>query len=141
MNWTIKTIDNSEGSFLTNGCSCHIHAEIETPLETVEITSTRGKFSDSEDSFLYCYIDVDPRKENFKASAAFEVLESEGIPSRQTGYGILVADTPYSDDVATGDMQIQKPFAHWLLSNKRKKRSRIRIARGRRLYESRYVAI
>ncbi len=103
MKWTIKTIDNSEGSFLTNGCSCHIHAEIETPLETVEITSTRGKFSDSEDSFLYCYIDVDPRKENFKASAAFEVLESEGIPSRQTGYGILVADTPYSDDVATGD--------------------------------------
>ncbi len=67
--------------------------------DIVEIESRIGKLADSEDSFLYLFCEINPQKENIELSARFEVLESKEkeIPDRQTGYGILAADTCYSD--------------------------------------------
>ena len=65
--------------------------------DTLEITSEHGKFADSEDSFLYCFCQIDPRKENIEISAKFEVLDMDEIPDNQTGFGILAADTVFSE--------------------------------------------
>ena len=57
---------------------------------TLEIPA--GKFGDSEDHFLFCYREIDPRRENFVLSARFTVLET-GNGNWQSGYGIMAVDT------------------------------------------------
>lgn len=55
----------------------------------------RSKFADGQDSFLFYYRKVNPRRENFILSASFEVTDATRVDF-QTGYGILVADTVFS---------------------------------------------
>ena len=64
---------------------------------TIEAQS--GKFSDSEDSFLFLYSKLDPSTTNFKVTAT---LRASGIGDGgdyQSGYGIVIADTDASDDI------------------------------------------
>lgn len=58
--------------------------------------SVRGKFADSEDSFLFCYTEVDPFSEEFCLSAVAMVTDTGMLPDFQTGYGIAVVDTVQS---------------------------------------------
>lgn len=51
-----------------------------------------GKLTDSQDSFKFTYIEVDPRRENFSVSATFEV-EDASASDFQSGYGIMTVDT------------------------------------------------
>ena len=51
-----------------------------------------GKFADSQDSFNFSYVEVDPGKENFSISVSFEVEDASGS-DYQSGYGIMVVDT------------------------------------------------
>ena len=51
-----------------------------------------GKLTDSQDSFQFHYRKVNPRKENFRLSATFEVEDADRIDF-QTGYGIMAVDT------------------------------------------------
>jgi len=106
--WSIRAIGNSEGRFTIGGNEYHsnyrssIEELITTMPDPLEIVSTKGKLADSEDSFLYCFFTIDPEKENVRISARFEVLETMRIPNQQAGYGILAADTVYSDDEGLG---------------------------------------
>lgn len=52
----------------------------------------RGKLADSQDSFRFSYMEVDPRTENFSISATFEVEDVSEVDF-QSGYGIMVVDT------------------------------------------------
>ena len=51
-----------------------------------------GKLADSQDSFNFSYVEVDPGKENFSISVSFEVEDASGS-DYQSGYGIMVVDT------------------------------------------------
>ncbi len=51
-----------------------------------------GKLTDSQDSFKFSYVDIDPRRRNFSISATFEVEDASGADF-QSGYGIMVVDT------------------------------------------------
>ena len=57
--------------------------------------SDGGKLTDSQDSFRFSYIVIDPREENFSISATFEVEDASGA-GFQTGYGIAAVDTVVS---------------------------------------------
>ena len=106
--WSIRSFGRARGCFLVDGNE--YNPAYQTDLRTVpaslpdvlEVTSESGKFADSEDAFLYCYFTIDPKKENFRLSARFEVLETGETPTQQTGYGILAADTVYSDGEGLG---------------------------------------
>ena len=65
------------------------------------LDSSKGKFGDSEDSFLYCCTVIRPDRENMALCAAFEVTgpREEGV-QWQAGYGILAADTLNPDNRA-----------------------------------------
>ena len=52
----------------------------------------RGKLTDSQDSLLFRFRRIDPRRENFTLSATFIVEDPSGADF-QTGYGIAVVDT------------------------------------------------
>ena len=74
--WQWKAIGYSKGLIQINGRSYPLdHRALPVGLsgeqnpETFELTSEHGKFADSEDSFLYCFFQIDPRKENVKISA------------------------------------------------------------------------
>ena len=102
--WQWKAIGYSKGLIQINGRSypldhraSPVELSGEQNPETLEITSEHGKFADSEDSFLYCFFQIDPRKENVKISAKFEVLDMDMVADNQTGFGILAADTVYSE--------------------------------------------
>ena len=69
--------------------------ETETPVRLV-IQSKTGKLADSEDSFLFCGIKIDPRVENFEFSALFEVTETSESFGWHSGYGIAAVDTAVS---------------------------------------------
>ena len=60
--------------------------------KTVLGNGGRGKLADSQDSFRFSYLEVDPRIENFSISATFEV-EDISEADFQSGYGIMVVDT------------------------------------------------
>lgn len=69
----------------------------ERELESgVIFRSVRGKFADSEDSFLFCYTEVDPFSEEFSLSTVATVTDTGMLPDFQTGYGIAVVDTVQS---------------------------------------------
>ena len=51
-----------------------------------------GKIGDSQDSFNFVYVEIDPRKENFSISVIFEV-EDASDTDYQSGYGIMAVDT------------------------------------------------
>jgi hypothetical protein len=51
-----------------------------------------GKLADSQDSFNFAYVEIDPRKENFSISVSFEV-EDASDTDYQSGYGIMAVDT------------------------------------------------
>ena len=85
-----------------------------------------GKFADSEDSFLYCFCQINPRKENIEISAKFEVLDMDDIPDNQTGFGILAADTVFSEG-NDGSGSTTRHRNHLLLG-------RFRTADGREVY-------
>lgn len=101
--WQLKAIGNSSGDIRINEKTYTLDHRTGTyewtggQPDMIEIRSERGKFADSEDSFLYCFFQIDPGKENIEITAKFEVLAMDGIPDRQTGYGILAADTVYSE--------------------------------------------
>lgn len=105
MNWKLKAIGNAKGQVTAAGAVYPLASgggelcfSDDFAADEIEIVSERGKFADSQDSFLYLYTEIDPCKENMELSARFEVLESDMIPDRQTGYGILAADTAFSGD-------------------------------------------
>jgi len=60
--------------------------------KTVLGSGDRSKLADSQDSFRFTYLEVDPRKESFSISATFEV-EDVSKADFQSGYGIMVVDT------------------------------------------------
>lgn len=69
----------------------------ERELESgVIFRSLKGKFADSEDSFLFCYTEVDPFSEDFCMSAIGAVTDTGMLPDFHTGYGIAVVDTVQS---------------------------------------------
>ena len=100
--WKVKAVGGSGGyakigkTVYNLNSSDEIILENSFPNEKIELVSTKGKFADSEDSFLYLFCEIDPSKESIDLSADFSVLESEMIPDYQTGYGILAADTAFS---------------------------------------------
>lgn len=51
-----------------------------------------GKLTDSQDSFDFSFIEIDPRRENFSISATFEVVDGSGT-NYQSGFGIMAVDT------------------------------------------------
>lgn len=51
-----------------------------------------SKLADSQDSFFFYFIKVDPRKENFSLSATFTVMGASDA-DYQSGYGIMAVDT------------------------------------------------
>lgn len=65
---------------------------METWNKIVLGSGDRGKLADSQDSFRFSYLEVDPRKESFSISATFEV-EDVSKADFQSGYGIMVVDT------------------------------------------------
>lgn len=54
--------------------------------------SDGGKMTDSQDSFVFFFRRVDPRRENFSLSATFEVEDVSGVDF-QTAWGIAAVDT------------------------------------------------
>ncbi len=103
LKWESKSIGNAVGSILIDDSISSFgqgtdRERMEHPFpDHIEIHSRSGKFADSEDVFMYFYFRIDPYKENFRLSGRFEVLEMEEVPTQQTGYGILAADTTYSN--------------------------------------------
>ncbi len=51
-----------------------------------------SSFGDSQDSFVFFYRKVDPRKVNFRLSATFEVDDVSGVEPL-AGYGVMAVDT------------------------------------------------
>lgn len=93
----------------------------ERELESgIVFRSAKGKFADSEDSFLFCYTEIDPFSEEFCLSAAVTVTGTEMLPDFQTGYGIAIADTVQSrgtfsrhrNHVAAGRFRTAGGFQH-----------------------------
>ncbi len=56
-----------------------------------------GKMCDSEDSFLFLYRTIDPRKENFLLSASI-IVEDATRASFQSAYGLMAVDTVLGSD-------------------------------------------
>lgn len=109
LKWTLKAIGYSGGYVKTEKETYHItSADSEICFsddglpEKIEVLSERGKFADSEDSFLYLFCEIDPCRHNIALSARFEVPEQETVPDYQTGYGILAADTAFSGNKGKG---------------------------------------
>lgn len=71
------------------------HIVIQSPdgwCRTVLGRQDGGALGDSRDSFMFFYRKIDPRKENFRLSATFEVDDVSGVDTF-TGYGIMAVDT------------------------------------------------
>ena len=103
--WKMRAAGNSAGTVIIAGsryslrsteAACDVPG-VQLP-DTIEIVGDRGKLADSEDSFLFVYCEIDPRAQNIELSASFEVLEGGAHPGRQTGFGIMAADTAFSGD-------------------------------------------
>ena len=59
-----------------------------------------GKFSDSEDGYLFCYCAIDPNRENFQIGATFEASATDAGIDQQSGFGIVVADSVASQRIS-----------------------------------------
>ena len=101
--WNVGAIGNASGIIKTDDKTHFLDSDSEmndvlgSLPDAVEIRSGRGKLADSEESFLYVYCEIDPRKENIEVKARFEVLESDETPDYQSGFGIMAVDTAFSD--------------------------------------------
>lgn len=100
--WILTRLGNVGGSVSADGIDYDLHKgslrqqALKKPLrKTSELTfrSLSGKLGDSEDSFLFCGVQTDPEKENFRLSATFTVTDTGGHPGWQAGYGIFAVDT------------------------------------------------
>ncbi len=102
MKFTVKTLGNASGTILLNDISYEagIGASFEIELEQADklrISSNHGKFSDTEDSFLFIYATIDPFTENGSLSADFQIKQDlQFNPNWLSGYGLLAADTTES---------------------------------------------
>ncbi|MBQ6394925.1 MAG: glycosyltransferase [Atopobiaceae bacterium] len=62
-------------------------------LQDMELQVKDGKFSDSEDSFLFLHTRIDPSSEDFRFSATLCATPTEAGADQQSGYGLMLADT------------------------------------------------
>lgn len=103
MKFCIRALGNSSGKIHHHGDTYQISGvgnekEIDVLREDVlKIESVQGKFSDTEDSFIYCFTEVDPGQQNFSLSGRFHLSpDSKKYPDWLSGYGLLAADTAVS---------------------------------------------
>ena len=99
MDWYLRALGRSEGTVSIGNKEMGILAGKERvcignlqEVGSVSISSRTGKMSDSEDSFLYCYVIIDPQRENIEVNASFLVEKSDRA-GWQSGYGIVALDT------------------------------------------------
>lgn len=104
--WILTRLGNAEGSISADGMNYDLYKDsvrqqvLNMPRrKTSELTfhSSSGKLGDSEDSFLFCGVQTDPEKENFRLTATFTVTDTGGHPGWQAGYGIFAVDTLASE--------------------------------------------
>ena len=97
MEWILTGCGPARGSVDIDGAVRQISPEKSYTEETalpcsLVIRSKEGKLADSEDSFLFCGIKIDPGAENFEFSALFSVSEVSKSPGWNSGYGIVCLD-------------------------------------------------
>ena len=99
MDWYLRALGRSEGTVSIGNKEMGILAGKERvcignlqEVGSVSISSRTGKMSDSEDSFLYCYVIIEPQRENIEVNASFLVEKSDRA-GWQSGYGIVALDT------------------------------------------------
>lgn len=102
MEWLATALGGVEGLVeagplqvdLTSGQSVRLPSD----TEELALVASDGKFSSSEDSFLFCGFKTDPSAQSFVLSAVIVASEtSEGADS-QSGFGVAVVDTVASAD-------------------------------------------
>ncbi len=103
MKWHAVSFGNASGKIVLNDDIFELSLGTSYDLNTepfpdeITIESVKGKFGETEDSFLYVYTQIDPYKENIDMSAQFRVLSDE--PTRWlSGYGLLATDTVISTE-------------------------------------------
>ncbi len=98
MTWTVRALGSAEGEILLPEGRAEIRPGTEMRLDTppLGMICRKGKLGDSEDSFLFLFAGVDPRKENFRLSARLTAAASED-PGYQAGFGLMAADTVASE--------------------------------------------
>ena len=96
--WYIKAIGNITGKVCQQKRQYVIRIGQEIPFvpEDFRMLPHGGKFSDSEDSFLYAFFRTDPEQQNFRLQACFDAEETDDEPDQQSGFGIVLADTDQS---------------------------------------------
>ncbi len=103
MRFSIRALGNSTGKIHHNG-DTYLVSDVsdETGIDILQgdllkIESAHGKFSDTEDSFIYCFTAIDPGQQNFFLSGRFRLSpDSKEYPDWLSGYGLLAADTAVS---------------------------------------------
>lgn len=97
-NWYVKAIGNITGQIRQQKKQYVLKTGQETPFVPGDFRMLPhgGKFSDSEDSFLYVFCRTDPEKQNFRLQACFDAEETDDEPDQQSGFGIVLADTDQS---------------------------------------------
>ena len=98
--WFLSAIGNCAGKAWSGKQQFHIHHSECTvlPFGDLQLCPEGGKFSDSEDSFLFAFTRIDPACQNFRLSALFEAEPTDQDCDQQSGFGILLADTTVSAD-------------------------------------------
>jgi glycosyltransferase involved in cell wall biosynthesis len=103
MKWHITSLGNANGSIIINERKYTLPSGDESLCfkdvrqnDSLSLTCENGKFSDTEDSFIFLYTEIDPEKNNIELSADVSVRESTDLCSRQSGYGIMAADTVHN---------------------------------------------
>ncbi|MBR3151097.1 MAG: right-handed parallel beta-helix repeat-containing protein [Erysipelotrichaceae bacterium] len=102
MIFTVASLGNARGRILRKEIeypvSEHVPFDFEISSEAdFQVLAESGKFSDTEDSFLFICTSIDPYSENCCLSADFQVAQtSPDHPGWLSGYGLLAADTAVS---------------------------------------------
>lgn len=101
-----KTLKNQEERFMSalvgSGASGYIdeNPDGSITMRAVEVgNGSGGKLADSEDGFLYYYIEIDPKTENFTFTATFRVDDS-ARKDNQSGFGIMAIDSLKANDTS-----------------------------------------
>ena len=126
MEWMAVSLGNAKGRIAVNDTEFGIKpgqppfplGEL-NPQDRLIIQCENGKFSDYEDSFLFVFAQIRPDEENITLSAVFHAETAGAYCGRQSGYGILFADTVdnadrrngYRNHVAAGRFRIRKTEA------------------------------
>ncbi len=103
MEWIVASLGVARGSILSGGELIELEpcmwrrVDVESSLV---LTSNDGKFSDSEDDYLFAGFKVDPSSENVAISASVRALETPEGADQQSGFGIVAIDAIASEEKA-----------------------------------------